>query len=80
MSETGRKWAVFCSLCPRTLGKDLSRRADARQYACEHLETAHGLSRVWVSQLRIGYVEMVQTALPLVVAHNLTLASDHRNR
>lgn len=77
-SETGREWLVFCRLCPRTLGKGLTRQADARQYAIEHLEHSHGLFRVWVKRERVGYQAMVNEALPLVVAHDLTLATDRR--
>lgn len=77
-SEDGRRWVVFCRLCVRTRGKDLTRKADARQYATEHLEHSHGLVRVWVTCERPGYRAMVDAALPLVIEHDLTLPTDRR--
>lgn len=69
-SDDGRQWLVFCSLCPRTLGKGLTRRADAVAYAHEHLEHSHGLMRVWIEQHRPGFRAAVQDAIPGILAHH----------
>jgi hypothetical protein len=69
-SVDGRRWVVFCRLCPRTLGRGTSDAFAARAFASEHLEHSHGLKRVWIEQHRPGYTEAVQEGLPLVLAHH----------
>lgn len=77
-SEDGRSWGVVCRLCVRTVGKSPTSRGGAYERAHEHLEHSHGMQRVRIDRMRPGYAEMVQAALPLVVEHDLTLATDRR--
>jgi hypothetical protein len=79
-SDTGQAWIVFCTLCTRALGGPPLQRADALYRAHEHLEHSHGLLRVFVFTERPGYRRAVDVALPLVVAHDLTLPADRHAR
>lgn len=76
-SDDGVTWGVLCTLCPRTLDKAWSTAPAARATATAHLEHSHGLRRVWIEQHRPGYRQIVQQALPLIVEHDLTYASDY---
>jgi hypothetical protein len=79
-SEDGREWAVFCRLCVRTVGPPVVGGCVPYARAHEHLLTSHGLQRVRIDRMQPGYREMVQAALPLVVEHDLTLATDYRGQ
>lgn len=80
MTNDDNRWEVFCVLCPRTLHGSTPLRSEARWVASEHLEFSHGLKRVWIDSFRPGYRNIVQMALPLIVAHDLTLATDPLGR
>lgn len=78
-SANGTAWHVTCTLCPRTLSRTSATRPEALWRAREHLATTHALSRIYVECERPGYQQAVSVALPLVVAHDLTLPADrHR--
>jgi len=79
-SETGAAWTVTCVLCPRTLGGPPLQRVDACWRAREHLKHTHGLDRIYVEVQTVGYRATVNVALPLVVAHDLTLPADRYTR
>lgn len=79
-SVDGRAWAAFCRLCVRSIGKGDVAVGDAYMRAYEHLRYSHGLQRVRIDRMTPGYVSMVQTALPLIVEHDLTLATDPLSR
>lgn len=76
----GRRWAVFCVLCPRELPGDRLSRSEAEHRALEHLRYTHGLRRSWVELDTPAHRAAVQDALPLVVAHDRTLPTDWRER
>lgn len=75
-SEDGSQWAVFCALCPRQLGKVYVDRNTALWRAHEHLEHSHALLRVWIGHDRPAHLQLVQGALPLIIAHDRTLTTD----
>lgn len=72
----GRRWAVFCTLCPRELRGTRATSWEAQSLATEHLRYSHGLLRVYVDRDTPEHRRAVQEALPLVVAHDRTLATD----
>lgn len=79
-SGDGRRWYVFCTKCPRELANASTTRPEALWRARGHLATTHALQRIYVECERPGYQRAVSVALPLVVAHDLTLPADRHAR
>lgn len=75
--EDHLSWQVTCCLCPRTLMGEWVRDAAYRK-AVDHLKYTHGLDRIWIDVHPHGYKQMVQDALPLIVAHDMQVASEYR--
>lgn len=78
--EEDGQWYATCLLCPRTLTQWSDDRRFTWYYVREHLKYSHGLDRIWVDEHTYGYKQMVQDALPLIVAHDLQVASEYRPR
>lgn len=75
--EGERLWHVTCCLCPRTLNGEWTQDAAYRK-GVEHLRYTHGLYRIWIETYPHGYKKIVQDALPLIVAHDMQVASEYR--
>lgn len=76
--ENGGRWTITCLLCPRTLANPASDNRVALYRAKEHLQYSHALFRIWVEEHPHGYKKIVQDALPLIVAHDMQVASEYR--
>lgn len=64
-------WQYLCGECGRVGNVDMPNEMVAYFKCKEHLKLSHGMDRVWIDTQREGYRELVQLALPGVVAHNL---------
>lgn len=65
----------FCRHCTRTTPTEYDSDGPAFREAQMHLWTSHSRRFVWVDFSDPRYASMVQTALPIIIAHNTTRAN-----